>query len=90
MASATQKLAMTLEATVTSKGQITLPMKLRERLGIQKGSRIQFSIPIRGAVKIESVRYNLEDLWSMADQAGRIGGVMTFKEMDAAKAQRHW
>lgn len=90
MASATHKLATALEATVTSKGQVTLPRVLREHLGIQKGSRIRFSIPARGAVRVEPVRYNLEDLWRMADQGGRTGGVMTFEEMDRAKAGRHW
>ena len=32
-----------MEATsVTSKGQITIPKELRQRLGIQQGSRIEF------------------------------------------------
>lgn len=34
-----------VEATVTSKGQVTLPSELRRRLGIQKGSRIRFRTP---------------------------------------------
>jgi AbrB family looped-hinge helix DNA binding protein len=32
-----------MDATsVTSKGQVTIPMELRQRLGIRKGSRIEF------------------------------------------------
>ena len=31
-----------LEATVTSKGQITLPVALRERLGITEGTKVRF------------------------------------------------
>ncbi|MDL2337308.1 MAG: AbrB/MazE/SpoVT family DNA-binding domain-containing protein [Pseudomonadota bacterium] len=32
-----------MEATlVTSKGQVTIPMELRQRLGIRQGSRIEF------------------------------------------------
>jgi len=80
----------TVEATVTSKGQVTLPKELRNRLGIQKGARIRFSIPASGAVKVEPVLYDLEDLWRMADQGGQSGTTMTFKEMDAAKARRKW
>ena len=80
----------TLEATVTSKGQVTLPKVLRNRLGIQKGARIRFSIPTHGAVKMEPVLYDLEDLWRMADQGGKPGVTMTFDEMDAAKARRKW
>jgi antitoxin PrlF len=29
-------------ATVTSKGQVTIPAEVRERLGIEAGSRVQF------------------------------------------------
>jgi AbrB family looped-hinge helix DNA binding protein len=31
-----------VEATVTSKGQITLPVALRERLGITEGTKVRF------------------------------------------------
>ena len=30
--------------SVTSKGQVTIPMELRQRLGIRQGSRIAFSL----------------------------------------------
>ena len=29
-------------ATVTSKGQVTIPLEVRERLGIEAGTRVQF------------------------------------------------
>lgn len=29
-------------ATVTSKGQVTIPVEVRERLGIEAGTRVQF------------------------------------------------
>ena len=90
MNTATQKTATAVEATVTSKGQITLPKELRKRLGIQRGSRIRFTIPTSGAVRLEPVLYDLEDLWKMADLGGQAGSTMTFAEMDAAKARRQW
>lgn len=90
MTATPQKKASTVEATVTSKGQVTLPRELRKYLGIQRGSRIRFSIPASGAVKVEPVLYDLEDLWRMADEGGRSTGVMTFEQMDAAKARRQW
>ena len=91
----TQKATVAVEATVTSKGQVTLPRELRRRLGIQRGSRIRFSIGAGGAVKVEPVLYDLEDLWKMADAGGKAsrsgaGGAMSFEEMDAAKAKRRW
>lgn len=90
MTHATPTKAKTVEATVTSKGQVTLPSELRRHLGIQRGSRIRFSIPASGAVKVEPVLYDLEDLWKMADRGGQPGSIMTFEEMDAAKARRRW
>jgi len=90
MSSTSFKPATTVEATVTSKGQVTLPKELRKRLGVQRGSRIRFSIPFRGAVHVEPVLYDLEDLWRMADQGGQSKSMMTFEQMDAAKARRKW
>ncbi len=95
MDSTVQRTATAVEATVTSKGQVTLPKELRRRLGVQRGSRIRFTIPARGAVRVEPVLYDLEDLWRMADSGGQdldggAGGLMTFEEMDAAKARRQW
>jgi AbrB family looped-hinge helix DNA binding protein len=90
MPSASTKFAATVEATVTSKGQVTLPRELRKRLGVEKGSRIRFSIPSSGAVHVEPVLYDFEDLWRMADRGGASKSIMTFEEMDAAKARRKW
>ena len=90
MGSATRNTETAVEATVTSKGQVTLPKELRRRLGIQRGSRVRFSISARGAVRVEPVLYDLEDLWRMADLSGQANGVMTFEEMNAAKARRQW
>jgi len=90
MSTASRHPATTVEATVTSKGQVTLPKALRNRLGLRKGAKIRFSIPPNGAVKVEPVLYDLEDLWRMADQGGRSGTAMSFAEMDAAKARRKW
>jgi AbrB family looped-hinge helix DNA binding protein len=90
MPSTARKSSTTVEATVTSKGQVTLPKELRQRLGIQSGSRIRFSIPVSGPVQVERVLYDLEDLWRMADEGGRPGAVMSFQEMNEAKARRRW
>ncbi|MBI4277839.1 MAG: AbrB/MazE/SpoVT family DNA-binding domain-containing protein [Armatimonadetes bacterium] len=79
-----------LEATVTSKGQITLPKMLRERLGLKRGSRIRFRVDAHGRLQGEPILYDLEDLWAMADQARRPKRAMTSDEMDAAKARRRW
>ena len=88
MSSASRNPVTTMEATVTSKGQVTLPSELRKRLGIQKGSRIRFSIPTSGPIQMEPVRYTIEDLWRMADAGPKPTRVMSLEEMNAAKARR--
>ena len=30
--------------TVTSKGQVTIPKEVRQRLGIRKGTKVEFSV----------------------------------------------
>jgi AbrB family looped-hinge helix DNA binding protein len=79
-----------VEATVTSKGQVTLPSELRKRLGLGKGSRIRFSIPESGPVQVELVRYKIDDLWRRSDARGKQGKFMSFEEMNEAKTRRKW
>jgi AbrB family looped-hinge helix DNA binding protein len=79
-----------LEATVTSKGQVTLPKTLRERLGLKRGSRIRFRVDAQGRLQGEPVLHELEDLWAMADQTRRSKRSMSSDEMDAAKSRRRW
>jgi antitoxin PrlF len=80
--------AAVIEATVTSKGQITLPSALRSRLGIHTGSRIRFTLPPTGGFEAHPVLCELEDLWATADQAGKPAPIMSFDEMNRAKARR--
>jgi antitoxin PrlF len=82
--------ATAAEATVTSKGQITLPKPIRQRLGIQTGSRIRFLVDSDGRFLGEPVLYDLEDLWVTADQGARSARTMTAEAMNAAKARRKW
>jgi antitoxin PrlF len=82
--------ATTVEATVSSKGQVTLPKALRDHLGIQTGSRIRFSLTPNGGFQASHVLYELEDIWKIADQGGKAKRVMTFEEMNEAKARRIW
>ncbi len=88
MPTSSSKSMTTVEATVSSKGQITLPSELRKRFGIRKGSRVRFCIPVSGPVEVEPVRYTIKDLWRLADEGPKPTRVMSFEEMNAAKARR--
>ena len=44
-----------MATTVTSKGQVTIPKRVRDRLGIQPGSRVEFNLSARGRVVLLKV-----------------------------------
>jgi AbrB family looped-hinge helix DNA binding protein len=79
-----------VEATVTSKGQVTLPKALRKELGIDAGSRVRFTVGDNGKAQLEKVAYSLDDLWRMAAAREKPKGRMSFEEMDEAKERRIW
>ena len=79
-----------IEGTVSSKGQVTLPKALRDHLGILTGCRIRFSLTGHGGFQCEPVLYDLADVWAKADQGPGPVDVMSFKQMDEAKARRVW
>lgn len=79
-----------VEATVTSKGQVTLPKVLRNQLGLKTGSRIRFTLHPEGSFRGERVLLSLEDIWRIADEGPKSKGVLSFEEMNRAKARRVW
>ncbi len=52
---------MTL-AKVTSKGQVTIPLEIRQKLGLEAGSRIDFVLTGGGRVIVEPVHSSLKSL----------------------------
>ena len=58
----------TVEATVSSKGQITLPKVLRSHLGIQTGSKLRFTLHRHGGFQADRVLLDLEDNWKIAER----------------------
>ena len=46
-----------LTATVSSKGQVTLPTAVRQHLGLQQGSRVVFVLDDDGHITLEVPRY---------------------------------
>jgi len=49
-------------ATITSKGQITIPKRVREELGLREGDRVAFRVLEGGTVVFEPETINLLDL----------------------------
>lgn len=58
-------------ATVTSKGQITIPKVIRDRLGVGVGDRVVFVPRPDGSITIEPATGDLADLAGMVKPARR-------------------
>ena len=69
-------------ATLTSKGQLTLPRRVREHLGVQSGDTIDFIIGSDGEVRIRAGEVDVSELKGLLRQPGR--RPVTLKQMDAA------
>jgi antitoxin PrlF len=68
-------------ATVTSKGQITIPQDVRDRLHIVTGSRVEFAERADGVVEFIPLTASIMDLKGILKWDGP---VFTIEEMDEA------
>jgi len=68
-------------ATITSKGQITIPKTVRDRLGLRTGDKVVVSVLAEGAIKMTPKTARIEDVKGMlARYAG--GRKVSVEEMD--------
>ena len=74
-------------ATLTSKGQITLPRKVREHLGVSTGDVVDFIIDGTGEVRVRAGDVDVAELRGLLRTPGR--RAVTVEEMDAAIRRRH-
>jgi len=73
-----------MQTTLTSKGQVTVPVEIREKLNLQTGDKLDFEIE-NGAIRVVPIgKGSLEDFMSILPQATRI---VTVEEMNEAIAE---
>lgn len=53
------------QATVTTKGQITIPKEVRERLGVEAGDRLDFVEQERGVYRVVAATRDVRHLKGM-------------------------
>lgn len=70
-------------ATMTSKGQITVPREVREDLGLTPGTKVTFTRTADGDYVLARQRRSVLDLFGAM---GRGGPAVTLDEMDDAIA----
>jgi AbrB family looped-hinge helix DNA binding protein len=72
-------------ATLTSKGQITIPVEVRQALRIEAGDRVEFVEVEQGRFELVPATRSVKDLKGMFGKASRIVSV---QEMNQAIAKR--
>lgn len=66
------------EATITSKGQVTVPKEIRQRLGVRAGGKVRFSVE-DGRVTVAAPRSSILDLVGVLPKPKR---TVTIEEMN--------
>jgi antitoxin PrlF len=74
-------------AMVTSKGQITIPKRIRDFLQVKPGDRIDFDIDSSGKVVVRSGGTDVQQLKGMLHRPGR--PPVSLEAMEAAIARQH-
>lgn len=71
-------------ATITSKGQVTIPKKIREKLGLKPGDKIDFEVE-KGDLKVSRKKYSIEETFGMLYRESQKS--YTVEEMDEKLAE---
>lgn len=75
-------MSITAVATMTSKGQLTIPKSVREALGLHEGVKVRFEVDQeQGTAALEPVKLQVADLWAFAVRGAP---TMSLDEMDQA------
>ena len=67
------------EARMTSKGQITLPKDIRDRLGLKQGDRVRFIVEDDGRVRLLPAKRDVGELFGILPRPRR---ALSIEEMD--------
>jgi antitoxin PrlF len=73
-------------ATLTSKGQITIPKEIRERLLLHAGDKLDFNLTDAGSVILTPVTRRVDEVFGRLRKPGQ--PALTPAEMDAAVHRR--
>ncbi|MGH7504946.1 MAG: AbrB/MazE/SpoVT family DNA-binding domain-containing protein [Longimicrobiales bacterium] len=73
-------------ATVTSKGQITIPKQIRDALGLAVGDKVDFVVESDGRVVLRPATRSILDLAGLLHREG--GRVVSVEQMNEAVRKR--
>ena len=80
-------MSVTREATMTSKGQITVPKEIRERLDLERGETVSFELTEDGTVRFRKEGDPLDELRELR---GEISFDATDIETMQRESKRQW
>ena len=72
------------EAKMTSKGQITVPRDVRQKLGLKPGDRVRFLLEADGRVRLMPAKRDISELVGILPKPER---TLSIEEMDDAIAR---
>jgi antitoxin PrlF len=58
-------------ATLTTKGQITIPKEVREHLGVETGDRLSFLVQEDGTVLVKPITRDVRELGGLLHRPGQ-------------------
>ena len=67
--------------TISTKGQLTIPSHIRERLGLEPGTRVRFLVHDDGSLILFPIKGKVGDLYGMLKKPGR--KPLSIEEMDS-------
>ena len=73
-------------ATMTTKGQVTIPKEVREHLGIETGDRLSFVVQEDGTVIVQAITRHVRELGGLLQRPGP--RPVSANEMDEGIARR--
>lgn len=72
-------------ATITSKGQLTLPKEVRDRLGVHPGDKIDFVFSTDGQLVVKPRTIHVEQLFGLLHRKGE--KALTLEQIEAGIAE---
>jgi len=73
------------EATVTSKGQVTIPAEIRRAMGLVAGERVIFTQLDDGTIVFRAKRRSIVELKGLLKPARRSKGPVPIKDMNIGR-----
>ncbi|MEA5574906.1 AbrB/MazE/SpoVT family DNA-binding domain-containing protein [Anabaena sp. UHCC 0451] len=77
-------------ATITTKGQVTIPKKIRDYLNLDTGSKVDFVIDENGIVKLIPLNIPIKKLSGILHREGMKSATLEEMEQTISEAASDW